>query len=160
MGEIPLVPKRMTWNSPAGAVSWGIMTRMGWVLIVAMAVVAGGGGGCRSAVAPVKGPHAPTTVGSVELFQEPPRRYEVLGVVEVADHVGTADHFNADAVMGALMAKAAALGANGLLLQSPAGEKRIVMMGGYYQEEFYRIPVRSRPKITALGQAIWVRDKT
>jgi hypothetical protein len=113
--------------------------------------------GCAShEVVPSSGPRKPTTPQQVKLYQKFPKKYEQLATVSVAitPEMKLDERGDATPAYEALKAKAAALGANGLLLYvEPTGQEYLVTAG--YQGTYYRVPVRMNPK-TAFGQAIYV----
>ncbi len=116
--------------------------------------------GCAShEVVPSSGPRKPTTAQQVKLFQDHPKRYEQLGTVSLAitPELQMGERADATPAFDALKAKAAALGANGLLLiVEPTGQEYLVTAG--YQGKFYQIPMRATPK-TAFARAIYVLEE-
>jgi len=112
-------------------------------------------GGCAPTVVPASS-HAASHPSLVALYQDPPSRYEDLGIIKtdgtfVWDQVG-----QMQGVIEELKAKAAALGANGLLLQVP--EYRLKATGTY-NEEHYQIPIDRTPVRAAMATAIFVHKK-
>src|SRR5437763_1226387 len=74
--------------------------------------------GCAPQIVTPTGPHSPTTPDAVYIYQKQPQKYEVLGVVTVplGGAVRMDDQGDATAGFVELKKQAAALGANGLLL--------------------------------------------
>lgn len=112
--------------------------------------------GCASTIVPSSGPRMPTAPSSVALYQDPPSKYEELGIIKtdgtfVWDQVG-----QMQGVIDELKVKAAALGANGLLLQVP--EYRLKATGTY-NEEHYQVPIDRTQKRNAMATAIFVLKK-
>jgi hypothetical protein len=132
-------------------------------LIVVLGVVAAIIGGCAKAeVVPTTGPHSPTTPDKVVMYQKPPKKkYEVLGTVEVTRAEGAKWDQNGDATRGfeQLRSKAAAMGANGLLLEADKGTYDLLVTAGD-NGTFYQIPVRNKGgSPTAIATAIYVHEE-
>jgi hypothetical protein len=112
--------------------------------------------GCQSEVVPNSGNHPPTAAAQVVLYQDPPKKYQDLGTIEVP--VGGDVHWDekGDATAGfeKLKSQAAALGANGVLLatDNPMMPKVVAGTGGMY----FRVPLRSGNPSVAMAKAIWV----
>ena len=126
-------------------------TRVLPFVIVLLALV-----GCAPKVVESTGPRQPTSADQITIYQKEPSKYEVLGMVEVP--IGGAIRMDerGDATMAfeELRRKAAALGANGLLLD----EKKVpsdVMVTASHKGTFYQVPVNRTPR-AAKGQAIFV----
>jgi len=105
---------------------------------------------------PVSGPHPPLSPDQVKIFQAAPQKYEMLGTVEVpvTPEMKWDEKGDSTAGFNALKAKAAALGANGLLLT--ADQKLYdVGVGAGYNGTFYTVPLRYQPR-TAVASAIFV----
>jgi hypothetical protein len=112
--------------------------------------------GCASTVLQPSGPKAPTDPASVRLYQNEPKKYEDLGVVEVTENVKYEDNFGAKGVADQLRAKAAARGANGVYL-FPALEKNMIGVGAFDGDNYYTFPVRREgPRKIVLGRAMFV----
>jgi len=117
------------------------------------------GFGCGPQVVPSTGPHAPTSADAVKIYDKPPHKYELLGTVTVSagDGVKWGERGDADAGFARLKERAAALGANGLLMNAPQGE----FDGRISASEkgvFHQIPVRGKEK-TAVAQAIYMLEE-
>ena len=144
--------------------------------------------GCSSGpeILPSSGPHPATSPDQVKLFQKAPKQYEQLGMVSVSADEGARWDERGDATVGfdILKRKAAALGANGLLLahddsgtagagaggtsgtggsrgtgstgDSADGARRLILAG--YHGEYYQIPVADNPK-RGFAQAIFVHKE-
>jgi hypothetical protein len=111
--------------------------------------------GCAPEVLPATW-HAPSEPAVVKLYQKQPKKYELLGtiMVPITSDMQLNDRGDATPAFEALKAKAAAMGANGLLLMAPAGSTNVQVTAGY-KGTFYQVPVNSNPK-TAVGQSIYV----
>lgn len=112
--------------------------------------------GCAPTVVPSAGPRPATQPTSVELFQEQPSKYEVLGIVQTDKTFEWDGAAGIEKVIDELKAKAAALGANGLLLQVPEYRMRVV---GNYDEVSYTLPIEKGKNRSALATAIYVHKK-
>jgi hypothetical protein len=117
--------------------------------------------GCatKPEIVPSSGPRAATTPNEVAFYDKAPKKYELLGTVTVNKAEGAAwdERGDANAAFDALKAKAAALGANGLLLSANPGEfDRRATVG--YHGTFYQVPVRGMPGV-GVAQAIYVLKK-
>jgi hypothetical protein len=120
---------------------------------------------CLTACAPTtqvvqsSGPHAPTTPYDVHLYANPPKKYEILGnvSVEITSTLRWGESGDATPAFNALIVKAAALGANGLLFDQTAGGATFTAVAGYHGD-FYEVPMYSNPT-TATATAIWVLDQ-
>jgi hypothetical protein len=64
---------------------------------------------------------------------------------------------DADAGFDRLKADAAARGANGLLLQAPAGAADARVLAGY-KGDYYQVPLQTKPR-AAVAQAIYVLEE-
>ena len=105
--------------------------------------------------------HPASDPASVMLYQQPPpKKYEVLGKVEVTENLKWQDNGDVTPVVEELKSKAAQLGANGLLLTvDPAAEPDARLVGGNYQGTLYQFPFRDLPQRTAYARAIYVHPK-
>ena len=114
--------------------------------------------GCQSTpeVVPSSGPRPPTSAGMVKIYEKAPKKYERLGNVTVsrAEGARTDNRGNAEVAFDTALGKAAALGANGLLLEATPGETTARATAGY-RGTFYQVPFRGNPP-TAVFQAIYV----
>lgn len=112
-------------------------------------------------VVPSSGPRSPTSADQVKIYQKAPNRYENLGVVTVSRAEGATWDERGDATVGfdILKRKAAALGANGLLLTVPEGGEEKRVNAGYHGE-FYQVPIKGpRGSVEGVGQAIYVLEE-
>src|SRR5688500_17430619 len=112
-------------------------------------------------VVPSSGPRIATSAGQVKFYQTEPRKYEKLGNVTVSrDEGATWDH-RGDATAGfdILKKKAAALGANGLLLKADEDidEHQQILAG--YHGDYYQISVSNAQPRHAMAQAIYVLEE-
>jgi hypothetical protein len=131
------------------------------VLCAALALLILFAGGCASKpeVVPSSGPRPPTSAQNVKIFEKAPARYEMLGKVTVTRAEGAKwdEHGDANAAFDNAKAKAAALGANGLLLAANAGEYDARATAGYHGK-FYQVPIKGRPPV-GMFQAIYVLEE-
>jgi hypothetical protein len=93
------------------------------------------------------------------LYQKQPAKYEALGVVSVpiTPEMKWDERGDSTPAFEALKSKAAAMGANGLLLIGQPGTFDLLVTAGY-KGEFYQVPAKREPK-TAVAQAIFVIDE-
>ena len=105
-------------------------------LLLACALSTAGGAGCASEpkVVPSQGPRQPTTVEQVKIYDKAPQKYEVLGKVTVNRAEGAMwdNRAEANAAFDNARKKAAALGANGLLVHAEPGEFNARVNAGYH----------------------------
>jgi hypothetical protein len=116
--------------------------------------------GCSSPeVLPASGPHPVTLPVQVIIYQKQPMKYELLGTVNVpvTAEMKWDDRGDSTAGFEALQAKAAALGANGVLLMADHSLYDIEIGAGY-KGTYYLVPVKKEPR-TAIAQAIFVLEK-
>jgi hypothetical protein len=116
--------------------------------------------GCAShEVVPTSGPRTATRAEDVKIYQKHPKKYERLGTVSVAvtPEVQFDERGDANVGFDRLKAKAAALGANGLLLALDGVEGSNMLATVGYHGTFYQVPLRTNPR-TAMAQAIYVLD--
>src|SRR5215213_1173890 len=119
--------------------------------------------GCSSQpeIVPTSGPRPPTSAEQVQIYQKEPKRYERLGALSVSRDEGASWDERGDATAGfdILKRKAAALGANGLLLMSadPAANNKRITAG--YHGEYFQIPVTRTSPPQGMAQAIYVPPK-
>lgn len=112
--------------------------------------------GCAPTIVPSTGPRPATNPSSVALYQDPPSKYEELGIVRTDASFEWEEVGQMQKVIDELKQKAAALGANGLLLQVPEIRLRAV---GTYDEEPYTIPIDKAKSRNAMATAIYVHKK-
>jgi hypothetical protein len=127
-------------------------------LVILVAFV---GSGCASPKVVPTTKHDPTTPGSVQIYQKPPAKdYEILGTVTLkqSDRYKWDERGNADAAFDELKRQAAAMGANGLLMDAPKDASDARVTAGYHGE-FYQIPVKLPRPVTAFATAIFVHEK-
>jgi hypothetical protein len=120
--------------------------------------------GCQTKpeIVPSKGPRVATTVDQVKIYEKAPKKYERLGLVTATRAEGGKwdEKGDANAAFDAMLKKAAALGANGLLIDAEPGQFQRRVTAGYHGT-FYQVPVRGKPGASAegLAQAIWVHKE-
>ena len=103
------------------------------------------------------GQHAAVAPEQVRIYQKRPKKYEQLGTVtlQITPEMTWDEKGQANAAMGALQQKAAAMGADGLLLWGEPGTYDILATAGY-RGQFYEVPIRRQPPTrTAVAQAIY-----
>jgi len=122
--------------------------------ILALAFAAG----CGSEIVPAT-QHPVNQPQNVQIYQDAPKKYEILGQVEDVIPVGyTWDaNGNANEEFDRLKAKAAQLGANGVLLTIDRSLYDVQAGAGYYGTQ-YEVAIRNNPK-TAVAIAIYVIEK-
>jgi hypothetical protein len=126
------------------------------VVVVFLGVLIAGSG-CSPEVVPSSGPRMPTSPAAVEIYPKEPKKYEKLGVVEVpvGGDVRWDEKGEATAGFEKLKAGAAAVGANGILLNPPPAPGMGLVVAGY-KGAFYQVPYRTgNPKVVAV-QAIYM----
>lgn len=132
-----------------------------FVLLLALAATTALTIGCagKPEIVPSSGKRAPTSVSQVIIYEKQPKKYEVLGLVyvPVGGDVRWDDKGQAKAGFDKLKQGAAAVGANGLLLDIPETESEFVVVAGDGQQ-FYQLPMRNNPR-RAVAQAIYVLEK-
>ena len=138
-------------------------TCLGVVIAVALAALPAAGGGCanKAKVLTPTEKRPPATPESVTIYQKQPKKYELLGEVTATREEGARldNMANANTAFDLLKTKAAALGANGLLIDPEVIQHDARAQVGYH-DYFYRVAVRGSPgNATAVGQAIYVLDK-
>ena len=111
---------------------------------------------CAPTVVPSSGPRPATNPASVALYQDPPSKYEDLGVIRTEGAFEWEEVGQMQKVIDELKAKAAALGGNGVLLQVPEYRLRAV---GTYDEEPYTVPIDKAKTRNAMATAIYVHKK-
>ena len=92
----------------------------------------------------------PTSPQSVKLYLEPPKKYEVIGLVNATSDAGWTEQGSLDYAVAELKSQASKLGANGILLVS-SGETVTGVVSG----SGYAIPVVGK---TVQGKAIYVEE--
>jgi hypothetical protein len=118
-------------------------------------------GGCASPKVVPTTKHEPSSPSAVQIYQKAPAKdYEVHGTVtlKASEQYKWDDRGNADAAYDELKRQAAAMGANGLLMDAPADATDARVTAGYHGQ-FYQIPVKLPKPVTAIATAIYVHDK-
>jgi len=112
--------------------------------------------GCKPEVLPNSGNHPPLMMSQVKIYQTPPKKYEELGNISIPITPEMRFDERGDSTPGydALLTKAAALGANGVLLEDKTGTQTGAVTVGY-KGKFYTVPLTNNPR-TAVAQAIYV----
>ena len=131
---------------------------LGWTIVVVVA--ASILGGCKSSEAlPPSGPHPALKPEQVVLYQKAPKKYEQLGLVDTTQNVKWGENFSVDPMVDDLKAKAAAMGANGLLLDVAAepGEKLVSAYATYHGKS-YHFSGTQQPEKKAKALAIYVLE--
>lgn len=111
--------------------------------------------GCASQVVPTKA-HQPTTADQVVIYQKAPGKYELLDPIRLVITPELKWNAAGDATPAfeQMKRKAAAMGANGLLLV-PVGETGDFAVTAAYKGQYYQVQVKDNPR-AALAQAIFV----
>lgn len=110
--------------------------------------------GCASgSVIVVGAKRDPVSVDQVRLYLDPPKEFEVIGLVMASSDAGWTEQGSMDYAVDELKQQAAMIGANGVLLVS-TGEKTTTAVGGSGPGYFYGIPVTAK---TVQGKAIYVK---
>jgi hypothetical protein len=106
---------------------------------------------------PASGSHPAVDPSQVVIYQKQPnKKYEILGtvLVQVGGDVRWDNRGDANAGFELLKSKAAANGANGIILQSDDPAAVIVVAG--YKGTYYNVPVKPGTPSIAMAQAIYV----
>jgi hypothetical protein len=132
----------------------------GMIGLVAVVVVLGAAmlvGGCQPKAIPAA-QHLPTTPDQVKIYQTAPSaEFEELGTVQlpITPELRWDEHGDANAAFDQLKAKAAALGANGLLLEMPAEKNKTILTEAGYHGEWYHLSMADK---TVYAKAIFVHQ--
>ena len=112
--------------------------------------------GCAPEVLPPSGTHPIALPAQVKIYQKQPAKYELLGTINVPVTAAMKWDDRGDSTAGfeALQAKAAAMGANGVLLKADQGLYDIEIGAGF-KGTYYLVPLKKEPR-TAMAQAIFV----
>jgi hypothetical protein len=112
---------------------------------------------CESEILPTQ-VHTATTPAMVKVYQDPPKRYEVLGTVSMAATAENPweDHADVDAGIELLKVGAAKIGANGMLLKHPAHKD---MLSCKYLGKTRSISIERTPQRTVYAQPIYVIEE-
>jgi hypothetical protein len=112
---------------------------------------------CGPQVVPSSGPRPPLSADAVKIYENKPHKYEELGKItlEITPDLGWDQHANADKAFDIMKAKAAALGANGLLLDVDPGGPYIKTEAGYHGT-FYHFPMQGK---IVTNEAIFVLEE-
>ena len=128
-----------------------------WVGVVAAIVSAG----CSSQpkVLPAQ-PHAPSSPDKVKLYQSGPAKYEQLGTIMlvITPQYQWDEKGDATPAFDAMKQRAAAEGANGVLLEPLPGQSNARALASYHGQ-YFKVPVKSDVPRVAVGQAIYVHDE-
>jgi hypothetical protein len=112
---------------------------------------------CQSEVLPTQR-HPETKPAMVKVYQDPPKRYEVVATVSMAATTQNRweDNASVDAGIELLKAGAAKYGANGMILKHPAHKD---LMWCKYLGKTYSISIERTPERTVYAQAIYVIEE-
>ena len=129
------------------------------VWLVLLTLIALMDSGCASEVVPSSGPRPPADPAQVKFYEKEPRRYEILGSIEVpiGGDVRWDKRGEANAGMERLKSQAAQRGANGVLLKGD--DPQMLNVGVSYKGSFYHVPIRSGTPDAAVAKAIYVLDE-
>ena len=105
--------------------------------------------------------HSPSAAADVKIYQKEPAKYEKLGTVSlmITPDLGWDEKGNTDKAFEMLKAKAAELGANGLLLSMPKERYDLIASTGYHGNR-YDVPMKMKPDKMAMAEAIFVVEET
>jgi hypothetical protein len=137
-------------NRVSGMRMAGVARILGVLLIVA--------GGCSSPeVLPTSGPHPALSATEVQLYQKQPGRYEKLAdlAITITPEMRWDERGDANACFEQLKAKAAAVGANGVLLVTGKSQYDYLATAGY-KGTFYQVPVRGGQPRIVVAEAIYM----
>ena len=129
-----------------------------WMMTPLLAVAVMGVFGCKSEPMVMKATsHPAMSASQVKVYTEPPKKYELLGQVEVTDGLDFGPETSIEGVVERLQTEAGNKGANGLLLRSDASpDADVAQVLGRLGDASVKLPVRLKPSKAALGQAIYV----
>jgi len=105
-----------------------------------------------------KVPHQPLTPDKVSFYRAPPAKYDTIGLLQVpvTPELHWDERGDASAGFRIFRSKAAAMGANGVLLMLPDNQFDRQVTAGY-NGEYYTVALKGQPgHATALAQAIYV----
>lgn len=113
--------------------------------------------GCGHEALPPSGPHDPVVPTAVKIYQDYPRKYELLGTITlpITPEYAWNSRGRADAAVANLRGQAGAMGGNGLLLMIDPEKFDYLQIAGVGKREWYRIPIRMNPD-TAVADVIYV----
>ena len=102
--------------------------------------------------------HTLISADQVRILQDRPQKYEQLGTItlEITPALTWDERGDANAAFELLKQKAAATGANALVLWAQPDAHDILATAGY-KGKFYQVPIkRQLPTRTAIGQAVYI----
>jgi hypothetical protein len=109
--------------------------------------------GCATGSTIIAGEARPAIdIAEVKIYLEPPSQYEIIGLIEASSDVEMSRQAAQDRVINELKARAAKIGANGVLLVN-SGSTTSVTTGVYSNGFFYS---STSDTITGQGRAIYV----
>jgi hypothetical protein len=121
------------------------------VLVAAAAILAA----CASGSVIVTGTkRAPLTSDQVQLYLEPPARFETIGLVSASSDAGWTEQGSVNYAIMELKRQAGKIGANGVLIGA-TGETTSTIVWGSSSGGVYSIPVTAK---TVQGRAIYVES--
>jgi hypothetical protein len=123
-----------------------------WLAVGSALIVSGCATGSGVAL---NAPRAATNPADVRLYTEPPKRYEVIGLVEGTSEGGGFQRPSMRRAVEELRVQAAKLGANGVLIDS-TGDAQGGMVGGFAGNMMYAGHI---PRKSASGRAIVVHEE-
>ncbi len=97
----------------------------------------------------------PVLPENVKLYLEPPKSYEVIGLINASSDAGWTEQGSQDYAVRELKEQAGKVGANGVLLTA-TGERTTTAIGGYGTGVLYTIPITAK---TVQGKAIYVKSE-
>ena len=104
--------------------------------------------------------HAPSSASAVKIYQKQPMKYEDLGMISlvITPDISWDEKGNTNKAFDMLKDKAAALGANGVLLDMPKDHYDLLASTGYNGTR-YDVAMKMKPEKTAMAHAIFVVEE-
>jgi hypothetical protein len=152
-------------NSPpkekACAVTFGNISLMktkvivGFLIVTLFAITSGCVSGASGSAIVTGTKRVRVSPTAVKLYLTPPKKYEVVGLVEATGKAGRTDQAKMDRAVNELKEKAGEIGANGVLIGS-SGDASGGVVGAVSNGVFFASRVRHKQ---ASGQAIFVIEE-
>lgn len=131
--------------------------RLAGVVVGIVPLLCGLSGCAPEAMPPTQ--HAAISPDQVTIYTRRPSRYEAMPLitVPVTSEMKWDEKGESNAAFDALKDKAAAMGANGVLLEPEKGTYDVLVTVAY-RGTWYKIPAKRDPK-EVVGRAIWVAEE-
>lgn len=111
--------------------------------------------GCASGSIIITGnPRKAVTPSAVKIYLEAPKEFEVIGLVNASSDAGFSEQASVDYAIEEIKARAAKVGANGVLLLA-VGESTTSIVGSSAPGVIYTVPITAK---NMQGKAIYVED--